>query len=167
LETIKIPYSLLGINNIFGFTPLNMDFTKSFEITNSIELITECGISIPCKSDDYISFDDNRIIHDKALWDTGATHTWVSKSLIKRLNLQPLGSTEAESLEGVGKYNYYRVNLYLPNDVYLFNQRVIEFKDDIGSKYKIIIGMNIISLGNFSINRTDSGINMRFDISHL
>ena len=144
-----------------------MDFTKSFEITNSIELITECGISISCKSDDYISFDDNRIIHDKALWDTGATHTWVSKSLIKRLNLQPLGNVAAESLEGTGNYKYYRANLYLPNNVYLFNQRVIEFKDDIDAKYKIIIGMNIISLGSFSINKTDAGIDMRFDTSHL
>ena len=87
---------------------------------------------------------------EKALWDTGASKSVVSKVLAQKLLLQPVGVTKVNHAGGTSETPTYLVNFQLPHGVGVVGILASEFPAMPGG-FDVIIGMDIITLGDFSI----------------
>lgn len=85
-----------------------------------------------------------------ALWDTGATNTVITPQVVQEFKLTPTGITEVRGVNSVKKVNTYIINLMLPNNVIIPNLNVSE--SDLGGDIDVLIGMDIIQLGDFNIS---------------
>lgn len=87
------------------------------------------------------------------LWDTGASHSSITKETAEILGLSSLGETSVISVQGEALAPFYMVSLNLPNLIFLRKVRVTECaSNDI---FGVIIGMDIISKGDFAITNVN------------
>jgi hypothetical protein len=100
-----------------------------------------------------------QIIEKNALWDTGATNSVITAETAKQLNLTPVGSVLVNHAGGSSPSNTYLVNLVLPNQVGFAGVQVSECVD---SEFGVIIGMDIICSGDFSITNVNQKTVMSF-----
>lgn len=126
-------------------------FTNSYKKGISNVLISRVIITkafIPKKSK---KISPEKVHHKEylAIWDTGATNAAISKKVIRECNLKPIGLTRVQHAQGINIANTYLVNLWLPNKVVVYNVRATEAIT--GKKTDILIGMDIINLGDFAI----------------
>jgi len=85
----------------------------------------------------------------KAIWDTGATGTVITKKVVDECDLKPIGVTEVYTTEGKSKTNLYFVNVWLPNKIIIYNLKVALGK--VLGNAEVLIGMNIIGKGDFAV----------------
>jgi hypothetical protein len=105
----------------------------------------------------------NKNINVISQWDTGATGTCISKELVKELGLLPTGMVKAHTPSGVGIMNKYMINLILNNEVRFVNLSVMD--SEIGNQgIDVLIGMDIISLGDFAISNFEGKTQFSFRI---
>lgn len=86
-----------------------------------------------------------------ALWDTGATNSCISDEVAKKLSLIPTKKKNIVTPSGMKEVSTYFVDLILPNRVCINNVEVNGSeigKQDLG----VLIGMDIITLGDFSLS---------------
>lgn len=88
----------------------------------------------------------------EAVWDTGATHSAISEKVVRVLGLKPLRQERVLTVAGERWANVYLVNLYLPNRVGIIGLPVT---DAVLTDEDVLIGMDVISLGDFSISNTE------------
>lgn len=106
---------------------------------------------------------DGNFIPATAQWDTGATGTCISKGIVSRLNLQPTGMINVQTPSGIGTMNKYMVNLTLNNEVTILNLPVMD--SEIGNQgIDVLIGMDIISMGDFAVSNFDGKTQFTFRI---
>lgn len=129
------------------------------------EIITDIGVSLPFIEDD-IPQSDNRILRTKALWDTGATNCVVTKQTAKELNLKPISVTKVSHADGISLANVYLVNIYLPNNLVVPSVRVTECADNAGN-FGVIIGMEVITMGDFAITNVETKTTVSFRIPSI
>jgi predicted aspartyl protease len=129
------------------------------------EIITEIGVSLPFIEDN-IDKSDDRILRTKALWDTGATNCVVTKQTAKNLNLKPISVSKVSHADGVSLANVYLVNVYLPNNLVIPTVRVTECADNSGN-FGVIIGMDVITMGDFSITNSEDKTTVSFRIPSI
>ncbi len=113
-------------------------------------LFTDCQVALPLavdpnKQKQFFSF--------KAIWDTGATNSVITDNVAKQVSLVPTGKAEAHGVHGKSTVNTFIVDILLPNRVCIPNVRVSEGK--LLDKIDILIGMDIIQLGDFAISNTN------------
>ena len=116
-------------------------FTVQYdEIVNA--LYTDCGIKKAFNPEIKDNQNFANIHKIKAVWDTGATASVISKDVVKMLELTPIGKIKMFHAFGFDTTMYYAVSIFLPNKVVLPAVKVVEgiFKDA-----DILIGMDIIS----------------------
>ena len=87
--------------------------------------------------------------HYTALWDTGSTMTVISDELASKLNLEPVGEMIAETAGGRYVAKKHIISLHLPNRLNIENVMISSGK--LGPGIDILIGMDIITLGDFAI----------------
>ena len=118
------------------------------------EIITKCCLINPLTTPDYQN--DRYLFHDnpnhgriyKALWDTGATGSVINIKIVQELGLQQI---DVENVFGIGgeikKAGTYRLVISFPQrGAYLLESVVgVPMKDE------VIIGMDVISRGDFTI----------------
>lgn len=110
-------------------------------------------ISRQLKNKVNLSYNGKTITVD-AQWDTGATGTAISKDVVEKLSLVPTGKTTIETPSGSNDYNTYLVDVLLPNNVNISDAEV--FDSEIGKQgIGVLIGMDIITLGDFSVSNYD------------
>lgn len=85
----------------------------------------------------------------QAIWDTGATNTAISHNLVGQLGLIPIGVVTAQDANNSYQSNTYMVDIGLPNGILIADVRVTEAAN-LGN-YDLLIGMDIITLGDFAI----------------
>ena len=124
-------------------------------------LTTECGV---CES--YNPAIQKGIPHPtikkfKAIWDTGAVSSVISTSVVSALNLKPTGKTRVLHANGDAIVNTYTVNILLPNNVAFPSLPVTE---GILGDTDVLIGMDIISRGDFSITASQGKTKFSFQI---
>jgi len=108
----------------------------------SLKLITDVEV--------FNYMQSQNVIKIRALWDTGAMLSAVTPEIAKKLNLISINRIK---VNGIGSYciaDIVRVSIRLPNLVELKNARisVLNLVKDID----MLIGMDIIQLGDFSIS---------------
>ena len=112
-------------------------------------LQTQCAISE--------AFDPAAITADKyppskpftAIWDTGATNTAITQNVVDACGLKPLSMTMVGGVHGAQLAEVYLVNVMLPNSVGVKQVRVTKGTLAVGTD--VLIGMDIITLGDFAI----------------
>lgn len=93
----------------------------------------------------------NHTTEAEALWDTGATNSCISRDVIAALHLEPTGMARVLTPAGKNTVHTYLVDVVLPNNVRVQDLRVNE--SDIGAQgIGILIGMDIIGLGDFAVS---------------
>lgn len=109
------------------------------------EIITLSDAAKPVKD-----MSQTKFVKYKALWDTGATNCVVTPRVVRELGLIPAGISQNRHAGGISDVSIYYIDLRLPNNIVIKGVRVSECADQAG-RFDIIIGMDIISLGDFSI----------------
>ena len=97
-----------------------------------------------------------------ALWDTGATGSVVSQRVVDACGLRSIGTRRVRHVQGsTQNVLSFSLNLKLPNDVEVQGLRVI-----LGNlkSYDVLIGMDIISLGDFAITHPGGDTKLSFRI---
>jgi len=89
-----------------------------------------------------------------ALWDTGATRSVIDKRVASQCGLLPVGIQRVAGVHGAADANSYLIRLTLPNNVVFPSLMATEgtLGDDIG----ILIGMDVISCGDFAVTNRDN-----------
>lgn len=86
-----------------------------------------------------------------AQWDTGATNTCISQQVINNLGLIHHGYGIMHTPSGEKNVRKFFVDIGLPNDIIVSGIEV--FESEIGKQgIDILIGMDIISKGDFSVS---------------
>lgn len=117
-------------------------FKKEFpEIVDTV--LTACDI---------YSADGHKFHTEKALWDTGADTTIISSRIVGNLRLQPYKQGGIAGIGGASDSNVYLVHILVPTGDFITYVEVMEsdFED-----YDVIIGMDVITFGDFLITNKD------------
>ena len=111
------------------------------------------------------SANEGHKIKINALWDTGATCSLVRPELAVALNLKPISKTlmDTPSDKGVPS-NIYLINVYLPNGARIMNIRSLEGTPN---NCDMIIGMDVITMGDFAITNYDGNTKFSFRIPSM
>lgn len=105
----------------------------------------EVGDALQTECDIY-SLEGRSYHTDNAMWDTGATTTIISSRIVSQLGLQPYQQGGITGIGGESDTNTHLVHVMIPTGDVVTNCEVMEsdFED-----YDVIIGMDIIGLGDF------------------
>lgn len=98
----------------------------------------------------------------KGLWDTGASGTCIDQRVVADLNLIPIGKKLISTAAGLKETNTYLVDIGLPNRVMI--KDVLVSCADLCNELDVLIGMDIISLGDFAITNITGKTTFSFRI---
>lgn len=126
-------------------------------------ILTDVGICLPFSPQSNIQV-DIEVKQFVGVWDTGATNTVISKSIVDAIGLQPTGQTIVNTASGPDTQNTYLVNLTLPMGFMFPNLTVTEGKL---AGVDALIGMDIICLGDFSLTNLNGHTVMNFRIPSM
>ena len=87
-----------------------------------------------------------------AIWGTGATASVITQHVVDQCGLQPTGMTQVHSVRGTDIVETYLVNILLPNRVGFVKFTVTK---GVLQNAQVLIGMDVISTGDFSITNKD------------
>lgn len=96
------------------------------------------------------------------LWDTGASLSSIDQRVVDELGLTPVGKQKISTANGIILVNTYMIDIALPNHVIV--QNVLVSCSNLGEDTDILIGMDIIRHGDFSITHTDNSTTFSFRI---
>jgi len=88
-----------------------------------------------------------------AIWDTGATNTIITQKVVNDLGLKPIGMTQLSTANDKKDAPVYLVAIFLPHFVYFPELMVAEAT--VTSDAEVLIGMDIISQGDFAVTNKD------------
>lgn len=100
----------------------------------------------------------------KAIWDTGATGSVIDQRIAAELALKPISVTMVSHADGQCMKPVYMVNILLPNRVGFQHVRVTE--GNLGD-VDVLIGMDIISQGDFAITNLNGTTTFSFRLPSL
>lgn len=95
------------------------------------------------------------------LWDTGASGTVISKAVVDKLDLKPIGKSKVFHANGESIVNVYAINLFLPNQV---GFQFVKVTEGVFSGFDLLIGMDIITTGDFSITNVGGKTTFSFRV---
>ena len=102
----------------------------------------------------------NKGIRIEAVWDTGATNSVITPHIASQLMLSPIDTVKIIGVNSEGIAPVALVHISLPNNVLLSSRRVTIAKT--GGGVEMLIGMDIISLGDFLISNADEKTSFSF-----
>lgn len=123
-------------------------------------IITECKI---CPPVDFANGEMPSKVYtsQNAMWDTGATNTLISPRIVKALGLKPFGKSGISSANGIVETNTYLVHVGIPSGSVVTNILALEDEND---DYEVVIGMDIISRGDFAFSNHEGHSTFSFRI---
>jgi Aspartyl protease len=98
----------------------------------------------------------------KAIWDTGASATVITAAVAQACGLKPIGKTIVHGVGGQHVCNVYLVNIRLPNQVAYKLVRVTEGILPGGNNGDVLIGMDIITTGDFAVTNLNGSTTFSF-----
>ena len=111
-------------------------------------ILFEIQLGVPVPVDGYPQ--DSRInMKSKALVDTGATGSCISRRFAAGAQLKPFKMGTVIGAHGIAIVPIYRVDVLLPNGILFTNMEVAEFFG--GNDFDFIIGMNILCMGDMAL----------------
>jgi hypothetical protein len=133
-------------------------FTIEYETITDV-LMSKCGVSKAFNPDEVD--ESPKIITCNAIWDTGASHSVISKSIVEELGLCPVGISKVYHADGFTFFPEYMVSFFLPNQVGALLLHVTEGNL---ADVSVLIGMDVISQGDFSITAPNGKTKFSFQL---
>lgn len=100
-----------------------------------------------------------------ALWDTGASGSVICQTISSSLSLVPVGVTTIVTANGERQTNSYLIDLLLPGGLHLTGMTVSESDfTHASSDFDLLIGMDVITLGDFLISNFNGNTMMNFRV---
>ena len=96
----------------------------------------------------------------QTVWDTGATATVITELVVSECGLKESGMTELRGIHGSETTHTYLVDVYLPNKVRVMDVKVA--KAPLTGDSNILVGMDIISMGDFAVSSYDGRTSFSF-----
>ena len=122
-------------------------------------LKTHCGV---CKAFNPLQGGQHpEVSQFVGLWDTGASGTVISKAVVDKLDLKPVGKSKVFHANGESIVNVYAINLFLPNQV---GFQFVKVTEGVLSGFDLLIGMDIITTGDFSITNVGGKTTFSFRV---
>lgn len=115
-------------------------------------LITDILVAVPSEKE---PGSEAPFVKVKGIWDTGATGTVITPKLASKLGLESTGAAEVFGVNSVEIANTYYLDVVLPNRVLIQMVRVLECEINSGD-CEMLIGMDIIQMGDFAISNGDN-----------
>ena len=124
-------------------------------------IITDCFVVMP---DGITDAEGNRRYCkiENAAWDTGATNTIISPEIVKVLGLQPTGKAQVSAYGGIVEVNTYTIDLCFENGYKIANLQVMSDESNAEFDYDVLIGMDVITEGDFCITTINSQTTFSF-----
>lgn len=133
-------------------------FTTRY-ITRVLVLKTDVGVCLPFLGQP--SKDEKIVIEKfKAIWDTGATNSVVTEAVAQKLGLKPIRVARVYHAVGESFSPVYLVNIALPNNVIV--QGVTVTRGVLPEDDQVLIGMDIIGMGDFAVTNVGGKTVMSF-----
>ncbi len=101
------------------------------------------------------------------LWDTGASGSMITSSLVKKLKLMPVGKMEVHGVNGKKITNLYYVVLEIYTNRVKIRLRVSECEKLSNTGAEMLIGMDVIMLGDFAITNYNNKTTMTYRIPSI
>lgn len=101
----------------------------------------------------------------QCIWDTGATNSVINAKVVQALGLKPSGKVEVHTAGGNHIQNTYFVNIRLPNSAGFPLVRVTEA--NLEGRQDVLIGMDIIGMGDFAITNHQGKTCMTFRVPSI
>lgn len=111
---------------------------------------TECVVFSPVYAD---GEQPKAYVANVAVWDTGATNTIITPEIVKRLGLNPVMDGGLSGIGGEVESGIYKINLGLPGGILVYD--VPAFVSDQLDDYDMLIGMDVILLGDFCLSNVN------------
>ncbi len=86
-----------------------------------------------------------------AAWDTGSTLCCISPEFAKQLSLQPISKDDLHTAHGIIQSKMYEINILL-NNQFTYTVHAMENPNIHGDNVDLLIGMDIIREGDFSLS---------------
>lgn len=136
------------------------NFTIAYNTKVNV-LVTDIKVSLPILPN--ISPASMPVYSSKAIWDTGASGSVITKKAVEALKLLPISKMLVHGVNSTSVQNVYLVSITLPNDVTIALVRVTECESLNGS-FDVLIGMDIIGIGDFAVTNLNNQTVMSFRI---
>lgn len=127
------------------------------------EIIVDCHVSLPYHPVHSKGTPPPKVFKVKALLDTGATNCCINQTIIDLLGLKPHDKAEVHHGGGVTTEDVFNINIILPNDLVIPFRNVTKCKLTTG-KFDLIIGMDLLTLGDFAITNANNKTIVSFKI---
>lgn len=101
----------------------------------------------------------------QAIWDTGATGTVITRRMVQAAGLQPISMTMTHGVHGEQMANVFLVALRLPSEVVFQRLRVTE--GVLGPGVDILIGMDVIGMGDFALTNVGGKTTFSFRLPSM
>ena len=102
----------------------------------------------------------------RAIWDTGASHSVITKKAVKRIGIKPYAKKQVVSVGNRSYENAYMVDIYLPNKTLIESISITECRE-LNRHLDVLIGMDVITLGDFAITHADKKTVFTFRIPSI
>ena len=135
-----------------------MPVTRALTITfrnKTSEIVTPVDIH---------TIDGKRQVKTLGLWDTGATGSVITREIAEILNLKPIDRIKVKGVNSVVECNVYLLKLVLNNGDVTFDMEVTECEKITDNGVGMLIGMNVINLGDFAITNFNNETTFSFQI---
>ena len=141
---------------------MNNCLTKSYDKCQDA-IITTCFVVMPESVTDK---GGNRLYCkiENAAWDTGATNTIISLKIVKALGLLPNGKCSVSAYGGIVTVNTYCVDVCFENGYRISNLQVLSEERDDEFDYDVLIGMDVITKGDFCISTVNNQTTFTFRV---
>ena len=130
-------------------------------------LYSEVGVLDSTKTNVLVPFGQQKIqpFECIGLWDTGAMKTVITDNVIDALALPELGIAKSSGVSGIYQTTIHMIDLMLPNGVVF--PRLSVTKGILGTHFDVLIGMDVISRGDFAISNYQGKTAFTFRIPSL
>lgn len=118
--------------------------------------------------DEYVNQSLDNVKKWKAVWDTGAELTCIAPRVSSELKLTKFGEKNISGATNTKICNTYCIDIILPNNLLVKDVVVAELHGN--TNYDLLIGMDIIRRGNFTVTNYNGQTKFSFispSIEHL